>query len=846
MIGLVLVSHSRPLAQALEKLVKQVASPETPIAIAAGAGENHSEFGTDAIEISEAIQAVYSPEGVLILMDLGSAILSAQMAVELLPPEMQPHIHFCSAPLVEGAISAAVQAAMGSDPDTACREARQALLPKREQLGEPAEPPDIVERSSKKPEFAGEDLLCAEFTLRNTYGLHARPAARFVQTAARFDAHIQVRNLTNNKGPVSAKSLNALATLGAVQNSRVEICAHGLQAPQALQALAELIEDNFGEGTEAPPTAKQAEKRPEETLIDEGCWQGVPIAEGFALAQIASLEQMPPPIPQNTIEDPLKEWERLESAIEVIANEIELRRRKIADSLGDEQAAIFDAHLLILKDPEILESARQKISQRQLNASLAWFETIEMVASHYAELGDPYLSQRAADVRDVGNQVLFALAGQTTTSPITFDQPVILVAEELTPTQTSSLDLEYVQGMVTVSGGPTSHSAILARSIGIPAVSGASRAILRLPGTTTIGLDGSSGQVWINPPIDIQNEINEKRLAWLQEKERLYQESRAPGQTSDGHRVEIVANAGNLADAQAALRNGAEGIGLLRTEFLFLTRTEPPSELEQYHALGQIAATMHDLPVIIRTLDVGGDKPLPYISLPEEANPFLGVRAIRISLQQPDLFRIQLRAILRAGAETANLKVMFPMIAGADEVRAARRILEEVHQQLQDEQLPHQWPIETGIMVEIPSAAVTADLLAREVDFFSIGTNDLTQYTLAAERGNPNLAAYADALHPAVLRLIHQVAQAAQRAGKWVGVCGELAGDPAGALILVGLGVKELSMNPGSIPRVKSVLKAYPLKSLQGLAKETLLQENAVKVRQLISKVLTGFNQRPD
>jgi phosphoenolpyruvate-protein phosphotransferase len=394
-----------------------------------------------------------------------------------------------------------------------------------------------------------------------------------------------------------------------------------------------------------------------------------------------------------------------------------------------------------------------------------------------------------------------------------------------------------ILGIITVGGGPTSHSAILARALGIPAVSSASPSMEHLPIGTPIALDGFSGKVWVTPEPEIQADLKARRDAWLESRQKLLLTSHAIAKTRDGHHVEVFANIGNVQDAQNAVKNGADGIGLLRTEFLFLTRETPPSEAEQLTVLRQIGATMGDRPVIVRTLDVGGDKEVPYIKLPPEANPFLGVRAIRMSLRNADLFMVQLRAILRAAADF-RFRIMFPMIANVDEVRQARALLEKAHQQLENEKLPHAWPIETGIMVEIPSAALLSRILAREVDFFSIGTNDLTQYTLAAERGNPLLSDMADALHPAVLRLISEVVESAHAEGKWVGVCGELAGNPLATPVLVGLGVDELSLNSSGIPLTKSIIRTMDITEVRLLAKRVLGTESISEVRKILQAFL--------
>jgi len=409
---------------------------------------------------------------------------------------------------------------------------------------------------------------------------------------------------------------------------------------------------------------------------------------------------------------------------------------------------------------------------------------------------------------------------------------VILFAQDITPTETAQLDMTNILGIMTVGGGPTSHSAILARALGIPAISSASPSIERLPNGTLVALDGFSGKVWVNPESALQEELKARRETWLESRQKLLLTSHAPAKTRDGHHVEVFANIGNVQDAQNAVKNGADGVGLLRTEFLFLTRETPPSEAEQLTVLRQIGAAMGDRPITVRTLDVGGDKEVPYIKLPPEANPFLGVRAIRMSLRNTDLFMVQLRAILRAATDF-HFRIMFPMIANVDEVRQARAWLEKAHQQLVDENLPHTWPIETGIMVEIPSAALLSHILAREVDFFSIGTNDLTQYTLAAERGNPLLADMADALHPAVLRLIAEVVEAAHAEGKWVGVCGELAGNPLAVPVLVGLGVDELSLNSSGIPLTKSMIRTMDTIEVRILAKQILKTESVSEVRKI-------------
>lgn len=827
MVGLVIVSHSRALADALVGLVRQVTSGDLPIAVAAGIGEDRSEFGTDAVEITEAIQSVYSEAGVVVLMDLGSAVLSAKLALELLPPEMADKIRFCGAPLIEGAIAAAVQIGLNSDLDTICREATSALAPKREQLGEGNE-----ESSALLPPVSEQGTESITLTLTNLHGLHARPAAKFVQTAARFMSNVTVTDLTNGKGPVSARSLNAIATLGAIENHQIRICASGEEAKLVLAALKVLIEDNFGE----EPAVSKLKEQPVEiqsVISKSGALKAVPISDGFAIAPLFKYRAQRPPIPAHPAENAEAEWTRLQAALENTSREISILARRMKQSLGASEGAIFDAHLLILQDPDLIQQARAGIDERHENAAFAWNAAVTAAAESYRALDDPYLQQRAADVEDVGTQVLFRMMDNSAPAPIVFDAPVILYAADLTPTETSQLDMNMVLGIITAGGGPTSHSAILSRALGIPAIAGVGTLLDRQPVGALTAINGFTGEIWLEPSEEIQAMIQARRAEWLAGREKLLQTSQQLAKTQDGHRVEVFANIGGAKDARGAVQNGAEGVGLLRTEFLFLTRETAPTEEEQTIILREIFETMGgQRPVTVRTLDVGGDKELPYIQLPEEPNPFLGVRALRLSLSRPDLFLPQLRAILRA-AEGFPCRIMFPMVADIEEVRKARTWVEKAHNELAEESQPHAWPVELGIMVEIPSAALLAPALADEIDFFSIGTNDLTQYTLAAERGNPALYHLADGLHPAILRLIKEVVEASHQAGKWTGICGELGGDPEATPILVGLGVDELSLNSAGIPQVKSIIRGLKREDAHVLAEQALRCQTSAEVRQL-------------
>jgi phosphocarrier protein FPr len=846
MVGLVLVSHSRNLADALVALIKQVNAATIPIAKAAGVGDERQEFGTDAMEIVDAIQSVYSENGVLVLMDLGSAILSAEMALEFLPQEMQPHVRLCSAPFVEGSISAAVQIGIGSDLDAVHQEARQALFPKIDQL-------EHDSTTSTSP-LSGEETLTGNttaapqqmiLTIMTRHGLHARPAAKLVQLMKTFDAEVEIATLLPPetpdaeevqiaKGPVSANSLNRLASLGVVHGDRILVSAQGSMAEQALEAIRQLAAENFGEKEdefESEPSPEFQRKSPETGVILTGKPStAIPVSEGIAIGPVFHYHRARIEIPEQGSSDPQTEWTSLQQAMAVVRNNIMQRRRQVQSSLGESRAAIFDAHLFMLEDDSLLTRVRQQIFEQHRNAAAAWKAEMNKAADAYRAAPNPYLHQRAADVEDVEMQVLSVLSGKRATAFLIFPEPGILIAEELTPTAIAQLDRSKILGIVTVIGGPTSHSAILARASGLPMITGVAPSVLDIPEGTPIAIDGFQGKLWKKPDAAVRDELRARQTEWQTTRERLFASCHEPALTRDEHYVKIAANTGNELDAAIAVRNGAEAIGIFRTEFLYLTRNNAPTEEEQIETLTRVGAIMEGRPIYVRTLDVGGDKAIPYLHLPVEANPFLGVRSLRFSFKRPEIFLTQLRAILRAGLQ-ADLRIMLPMISQLEDLLQAKRYIEQAHQVLEQEGFPHRWPIEAAMMVETPSAALLTAAFARHLDYFSIGTNDLTQYTLAAERGNPELTSYHDGLDPAVLQLIHKVVQDAHRFGKKAGVCGELAGEPAAVPILVGLGVDELSMNPDSIPRVKDLIRKLEFSAVSRLAQRALQAERASDVR---------------
>lgn len=830
MIGIVLVSHSAKLAEGVLELARGMAGEDVKLAAAGGMALPDQPLGTDPALVLQAIEAVYSEDGVLVLMDLGSAILSTEMALDMLDPEKRPHVFLCEAPIVEGAVAAAVQARIGSPMAQVLAEARGALAFKVAHLQ-----PEMPGEAPAVPETA-PDARILRLTVANRLGLHARPAARFVQTAARFkDARILVRNATLERGPVEARSINSVATLGVLQGHVLELQASGAQADEALAALKALADENFGD-REAEPVQVPAPAPAGD--LPSGALPGIRGSAGLASGPARHFRLPKPEVPQHRIEDPAAEWERLEEAIGRTRQQIEETLAEVARRADRDAAEIFEAHLLFLDDASLLEPARRLIQEERLNAAAAWDRATAAVADGYRALADDYQRARAADILDVGAQVVLNLLGEGRPVP-TLAAPGILVASDLSPADTARLDPARVMGICTAFGGPTSHSAILARTFGIPALVGMGERILDLAEGTPLLVDARNGWALADPDPGIQAWFAAELEAWKRTAEEALSESSVPAVTTDGRRIEIGANVGSLAEAKAALAAGAEGIGLLRTEFLYLDRQAAPDEEEQFSAYRGIAEAMGGRPVIIRTLDIGGDKPLPYIDLGREANPFLGWRAVRMCLAQPEFFKVQLRAIQRVAA-LHPVRVMFPMIATLEEIRAAKVLLAQAREEVLRRGQAAPERIETGIMVEIPAAAIRADQLAPEVDFFSIGTNDLTQYTLAAERGNAKVAALTDAFHPAVLELIRKVADAAHAHGKWAGICGELGGEPLAVPILLGLGLDELSMASPAIPKAKRLLRTLSYAQARPFAEDALRLAMPGEVR----KAAAGWLER--
>lgn len=660
-----------------------------------------------------------------------------------------------------------------------------------------------------------------ETVIINPTGLHARPATELVNIAKRYQAQVKVRS---GAQVADGKSLVSLLQLGAAKGVTVHVSAEGADEDEALAALKNAIESGLGEEeTSHPPLLNRDRLNwlPKKTVAFA---EGVPASDGIVVGPIC--QHQPKEIKvEDSPSSPTSGRKQFKNAVEAAHKELTKLYDEVKVRLGSGQASIFLVHAEFLQDSELLQETEKLIAEKH-NAAWAWQQTIQIRIDQLKKLDDPVLAGRAMDLSDVCQRVLRHMLGIADESPSATHVPSVLIADDLTPSDTANLDPDLILGFITAKGGPTSHTAIIARAMGIPAIVAAGEAVLEIENNTNCILDGFNGKLYLNP---LEDEITSAEELHEEVERQLnadFTERLSPANTTDGHNVEVFANVNRVADAVKAMEYGAEGVGLMRTEFLFLESGKTPTEDEQYEVYRDMAKALNGAPLTIRTLDIGGDKQVPHLDLPKEDNSFLGIRGIRLCFARPDLFLPQLRAAYRAAKEV-NIRIMFPMISTLEDVEQVLEITEQVRAEVNAPK------VEIGIMVEVPSAAILADHLAKLVDFFSIGTNDLTQYTLAMDRVHPQLAKQADALNPAVLRMVDMTVKAAAKEGKWVAVCGGAASDTKGASILVGLGVKELSVTVPTIPTIKAHLRKTSLTDLQALAQTALACRTAAEVRAL-------------
>lgn len=824
MIGIVVVSHSRALARAAVALAQEMV-PGRPVRIEVAAGLDDTTSGTDATQIVQAITAADQGTGVVVLMDLGSAVLSTELALDLLDDETRQRVLLCPAPLVEGLIVAAVAAAGGASREEVATEAAGALAAKTAHLA-PTSVPDSEGGATGTGELVGT------FTVANLHGLHLRPASRVVQAVRTLDARGWLRNLTMDSPWVPASSLSKVATLGVLRGHVVEVRVAGDQAREALDHVLALAARNFDEVADV--TTRTTTTR---TTTNSHPGAPLPASPGIGIGPAWSLRLAPAEMTDAGGDDPAAEWRQLREAIAAVRRDVHRVQARAGREIGDAHAAIFDAHLLLLDDADLLGDVRLAVDAGQA-AAPAWSASVTRIAAELATLPDPYLQARAADVRAVRDQVLRALPGVSSSGARCVVTPCettgaagVLVAADLTPAEAAGLDPTRVAAVVLAFSSPTAHSVILLRARGIPAVVGAGRTVLGIAGGTLIAVDGARGDVVIDPPPPVLEEFRARAAELTRRDHQALARAAAPARTRDGVTVLVGANIGSVDDAHTAAASGADLAGLVRTEYLFLGRDHAPDVEEQETAYRGIGAALEGRRITLRTLDVGADKPLDYLRMPVEANPFLGVRGIRFALANPQLLADQLLAIVRV-AHDLPVSLMFPMISTLDELIRARRLLDDAIQ-LAGRGQPAD--LRVGIMVEVPAAALKTHVFAPCVDFLSIGTNDLTQYALAAERGNDAVAGIGDPFDPGVLRLVQAVCRGAGERTP-VAVCGELAADERACALLVGLGVRALSVTPRAIPQIKQAVRRVASSDVAALAVAALDADSADAVRGLLAR----------
>ena len=868
-VGLVIVSHSAKLAVGVVELAEQMAQGKTPI-VAAGGGID-DVLGTSADKILAAIQSVDGPEGVLVLLDLGSALLSAEMALEMLSDEQRERIRLSYAPLVEGAVAAALEASLGRTLAQVQQAAEKIANVDQLQTLKPLTPAEHVEAVAPPEGFSAEEASAIEvqLTLANPAGLHARPASLFVQTAAGYDANIHV---SGHGKETDAASIIGVLSLGMRQGDTITIRASGKDAEAAIAALSELVRVNFYEET-PPEVETPTPVLPQEAVASSPSeqaaqapgepWRGITTSAGVAIGPallytsaiaLSTVERHP--ISSNQV---AAEQERLREALTGAAEELHSLALSLESSIGQAQAAIFDAQALMLRDPALLEAALHVIVAEQVNAAGALARAGERYAATLEAVGDPLIAGRAVDMRDAISRAIEKLGDRPAPKQdlSSLNQQVILLARDLTPSDTAQLRPEFVLGICTVHGGPTAHAAILARALGIPAIAGLNEAALQMiQSGDELGLDADNGLLYHHPAPEVRAQLV-KRLVNLQQQRAALKAAAHQEQAPiilDGRAIHLLANVGSEAEAEAARQWNAQGIGLLRTEFLFAKASSLPGEDEQRQLYAKVFrafngdSSQQRKPIVVRTLDAGADKPMAALNSilgqMVEENPALGLRGIRIHMAHQVLLEQQLAAFLLAAAETGTqLQVMFPMITTVEELKTARSIFDRVCDRLKDQRAALPSHVLIGIMVEVPAAVVMASELAEYADFFSIGSNDLTQYALACDRTNASVSDLYNPVQPSVLRLIHQVAVAGRRAGRPVAVCGEMAGNIRLAPLLVGLGVDELSMAPTSLPLVRAEIARWTSQELAKLAEKVLHLKTIAEVEQVITGLQNSNKQ---
>ena len=827
MVSIVIVSHSKKLAEGVKELAEQMSQNKVKIAAAGGLDDESSPIGTDAFKIMEAIELVDSEDGILVLMDIGSAVMNAELATEMLPEDIMKRVLLCEAPLVEGAIAAAAQSMVGANLQAVAKEARNGIQGKASLLCTAES--EEVENLDKTIVTDGKEI---NITVPNHLGLHARPAVRLVEITNKFNNEVSVS--VNNKPFVSATSISQVGTLGAKQGDTLIFKVVGDEFLQFEKALKQFELDNFGDSKEAIVKKEERKKPLKISATNNDFIEGIPASKGISIGKAKVFLKASISVDKAIVESSTEEITKFKKAVKRIVLETEEIQHKTMNLYGNENAEIFGFHLLLLNDKEKLSEVENLITENHFSAAYAWFRVFCDLEDKYKGMSDQYLRERASDIVEIRNKVIDEISGSQQMK-ITLTEPSILVVNDIGPAQTLSLDTDKVLGIISKTGGETSHATILARSLGIPSITGLENKIDIIKDGDVIGIDGSTGIIYLEKthPKKIEELLEKQQI-----EEKLFQESfskaKLPAVSSDGVEFQILANISSPKEAQIAFTNGADGIGLYRTEFLYMNRETPPSEEEQYEIYKQVCNNMQGLPITIRTLDVGGDKPIPYLGIPEEINPFLGLRGIRYCLKNTDIFKTQLRALCRISADY-DISVMFPMVGMLEEVIEAKALLKEVREELDAEKIAYARDMRIGIMVEVPSVIFILPQLAKHLDFLSIGTNDLTQYLLAMDRESTLLSKHYSALHPAVLNALSKIIAGANAQGIDVSLCGELASNPKATALLSAIGLRKYSMSGPVIPRIKDAIRTMDVASNREILKDIVLSSTLDEVEQSIN-----------
>lgn len=821
MVGLVLVSHSKRLVSGILDVVEQMTQGTVPVVVAAGSGDDENPIGTNPLIVMSAIEAAQQGDGVIVLVDFGSAIITAETAVDLLPDDEQKKVFLSPAPFVEGSLAAAVQISLGENIETILKEISSIIPTKAKRLGIES---DGLYAATKNKEIPPSRDKSEEISIvvPNQLGLHARPAARIAGTLGGYVADVW---LIRGAESANARSLNQVTMLTIQQGETVQFRAQGADSKDALSALLALASENFGD-------VDKPDFRLRGASMSQG---GIAAAPGSALGPIVWYRPTLPEIKRTTVADSEGEMVRLAEAIAMARIELaELEHKASGSAESAEEAEFFALHSMLLDDPYITCSAHDLMTKSKYNAESAWAETIEKTMERYRTLQNEYVRGRAADVLDVGARVLRALTGEEFHGP-EITEPSILVASDLGPSDMVDLDKEKVLGIVTQEGGATSHVAVFARALKIPAVAGVKALVESLLNGDIVGLNGSTGEVWISPDSRQREKIAQLRAQWDEHLQEIRSKAVEPAVTRDGKSVRVEVNVNSADTIQDSLTAGADGIGILRTEYLYLNRDNAPSEEEQYRVYSTAAALLEGEPLVISTADLGGENALPYLeSDSTERNICFDKRGVRYSLAHKSMFLEQIKALLRTAA-AHPIKILIPMVSQLTELREVYGIINEARAMLKKEGVPCAANVEVGVVIEVPSSVFLADQLAREADFFVLGGDDLARYVMVYDAKNSVLGTEYTELHPAILRIVRDIIRLAHDAQIPVSVGGEITSNLQAVFVLVGLGVDSLAVSATSLEQTKDLIRTIVTTDAREVALEAMELPDANSVKTLIS-----------